>query len=252
MLPRVEVLMTFGNYDEAMATLETCMRKDDGSELYPSLSNDHWMMGLIWDLLGAHDRAKESATQAVKYAMIDEMKRAVVRSHALLAHEDLMLGDIRAAEAALETISLLAEREGISSKAVGTGLFWLVMAEMHLVKGAEDLSEMELRNALSIIDKNEPDLLFSAIARLWFGQTMARIGAIQRAKEFLGEAAQRFTGPSNLDQAQVHRIAYLGPVFPVPHRRPPLGAWPISGSHLGTRSRIGGWAGPKGRCRNSL
>jgi tetratricopeptide (TPR) repeat protein len=160
------------------------------------------MAGLVWDLKGRHDNALRRAEEAVKYAMIDEMRRAVIRSNALLAHEHIVLGDLRAAESALEKNSLVAEEEGLSAKAVGTGLFWVAMAELHLVKGAKDLSEVELNNGLSIIDKNEQGLFFSALARLWFGLTLKRIGRTQEALHFLEDAAQRFADLSNLDQAR--------------------------------------------------
>jgi hypothetical protein len=76
------------------------------------------------------------------------------------------------------------------------------MAELHLIKGAKELSDDELNNGLNIIDKNEQGLFFSALARLWFGLTLKRMGMAQEALYFLKDAAQRFTDLSNLGQSR--------------------------------------------------
>ena len=173
---RVELSMAHGDYDDSIRAMDKLIPLHDELGFYADMSYDHWMRGLIWSLREENEKALEDALLAVKFATIDEMRRAVIRSNVLLAHQQLMVGDIRSAEEALDRNSVMAEEEGLSSKAIGTGLYWVVLAELHLMKGSDSISSTEINDGLTIIDKNEITPLFGAIARFWYGVTSFRMG----------------------------------------------------------------------------
>ena len=140
---RTGLTLAKGDYPDCLQSIKISLELNDELGLYSNISYDHWLQGLVMSLNENHEKAIEEGLKAEKYAMYDELRRAIVRANTLLAHEYLMIGDLRAAESSLEKNSLLADDDGLSSMAIGTGLYWLVLAELHTIKGVHEMANEE-------------------------------------------------------------------------------------------------------------
>jgi tetratricopeptide (TPR) repeat protein len=200
---RVEHELTRGLYDECLSDLEYLIGLNEDIGYFGDLSYDHWVRGLVHDLMGQNEQALMDSLEALKCAKVDEVDRALIRAYALIAHESLILNDMHMAFNYLEEAEGLIEQRGISSMPFGNGLYYLVLGELHLLKGALEIGHQEVRRGFEILEKTKISPVFQAIGHLWYGDTLSSIGEVQLAKQQHSIAMEQFDSLGNFYQVEI-------------------------------------------------
>ena len=197
---RVEHELTRGHYDECLSDLEHLIGLNEDIGYFGDLSYDYWVKGLVHGLMGRHEQALMDSLEALKCAKVDEVDRALIRAYALIAHECLILNDIDTASNYLEEAECLIEQRGISSMPFGNGLYYLVLGELHLLKGAYEISLQEVSRGFEILTKTKISPVFHAIGHLWYGDILISIGEVLLAKQEYFVAREQFSSLGNSHQ----------------------------------------------------
>ena len=156
-----------------------------------------------------HEEALIEALEALKLAKIDEVERALIRSYALIAHEHLCLGQIEFAESFLDESEELIEERGISSMPFGNGLYFIVLGELHIVKGAIEVGNQEVSRGFDILMKTRIAPIYQAIGHFWYGSILNKMGDYVHGMEEINISKDLFEFLDNKTQINIINEKYL-------------------------------------------
>ncbi|MDD1766915.1 MAG: hypothetical protein LUQ00_03260, partial [Candidatus Methanomethyliaceae archaeon] len=157
---------------------------------------------LIYDSIGDHESAKEQALKSLEIAKNIESEYMLLGSCALLTHTLIHLDRIQDAEKYCNESQELAKNFEWRVKTFFRGFIQIVQGELLAANKEWNLSAEKFRNGIELIRSGMWGILYEALARSWFGESLLKQGLKAEAKLQYQTALQLYKRLENNTQSQ--------------------------------------------------
>ncbi|MDD1767437.1 MAG: AAA family ATPase [Methanomassiliicoccales archaeon] len=199
--------MHTGNLKEAMAHFDECL--DIASKLGDSLELcwGHIYKGIVCDMMGEYETAVREAESGREHALSTESAYLIAGADAFLGHALIRKGDIDEAKGPCHEAVGIARSFDWRIKTPVRGLVAISMAELHGLQDSDEKSKREFEVAIDLFRGGLQGILFEALAHNWYGDSLAKQGALSDAETQYARAIGIYEKLGN--HSQVQKIAQI-------------------------------------------
>lgn len=196
-----------GNLKEALASFDECL--EIASKLGDGLGLcwGHMYKGIAYDMMDDFEAAAKEAERGREHALSTESAYLLAGADAFLGHALIRKGDIDEAQGPCHEAVGITRSFDWKIKTPVRGLIVTSMAELHSLQNFDEEGKREFEEAINLFRGGLQGILFEALARNWFGDSLAKQGALSDAETQYMRAIGIYEKLGN--HYQSHKIAQI-------------------------------------------